>query len=79
MLDFTFYSPTEFVFGRDTQTRAGELARRYGATKVMIVSGGGSAERSGLLGQVRDSLDKARNPVYRTERHTAQPTRHRGV
>lgn len=59
MLDFTFYSPTEFVFGRDTQTRAGELARRYGATKVMIVSGGGSAERSGLLGQVRDSLDKA--------------------
>lgn len=59
MLNFTFYSPTEFVFGRGTQTRAGELARRYGATKVMIVSGGGSAERSGLLTQVRDSLDKA--------------------
>lgn len=59
MLNFTFYSPTEFVFGRGTQTRAGELARRYGATKVMIVSGGGSAERSGLLAQVRDSLDKA--------------------
>lgn len=59
MLNFTFYSPTEFVFGRDTQARVGELARRYGATKVMIVSGGGSAERSGLLGQVRDSLDKA--------------------
>lgn len=59
MLNFTFYSPTEFVFGRGTQTRAGELAHRYGATKVMIVSGGGSAERSGLLAQVRDSLDKA--------------------
>lgn len=59
MLNFTFYSPTEFVFGRDTQTHTGELAKKYGATKVMIVSGGGSAERSGLLSQVRESLRKA--------------------
>lgn len=62
MNNFTFYSPTEFVFGRDTQRQAGELARRYGATKVMLVSGGGSAERNGLLAQVRDSLVKAGLP-----------------
>lgn len=59
MENFTFYSPTEFVFGRDTQSKAGELARRHGATKVMIVSGGSSAEKSGLLTQVRESLREA--------------------
>lgn len=59
MLNFTFYSPTEFVFGRDTQTNTGALVKKYGATKVMIVSGGGSAERSGLLPQVRKSLSEA--------------------
>lgn len=59
MENFTFYSPTEFVFGRDTQAQTGELCRRHGAHKVMIVSGGQSAERSGLLAQVRESLTKA--------------------
>lgn len=59
MENFVFYSPTEFVFGRDTQTQVGEIARRHGATKVMIVSGGSSAERSGLLAQVRNSLTAA--------------------
>lgn len=59
MLNFTFYSPTEFVFGRDTQAQTGALAKKYGATKVMIVSGGNSAEKSGLLQQVRQSLTEA--------------------
>lgn len=59
MENFTFYSPTEFVFGRGTQSQTGALARRHGAGKVMIVSGGGSAERSGLLAQVRTSLTEA--------------------
>lgn len=56
MENFTFYSPTEFVFGRDTESRCGELARRYGAVKVLLVYGGGSAERSGLIGRVEASL-----------------------
>lgn len=57
MIDFTFYSPTEFVFGHDTETRAGQLAKRYGAHKVMIVYGGGSAVRSGLIDKVKASLE----------------------
>ena len=59
MENFTFYSPTEFVFGRDTQARTGELVARFGGRRVMIVSGGGSAERSGLLAQVRAALTEA--------------------
>lgn len=59
MENFVFYSPTEFVFGRDTQKQTGELLRIYGAGKVMIVSGGQSAEKSGLLPEIRKSLDEA--------------------
>ena len=59
MNNFTFYSPTEFVFGRDTESKTGELCRSYGATRVMIVYGGGSVVRSGLLDRVKASLDAA--------------------
>lgn len=59
MENFTFYSPTEFVFGRDTQKQTGELLKRYGASKVMILSGGSSAEKSGLLSQIRKSVEDA--------------------
>jgi len=59
MLDFTFYSPTEFVFGRNGEAKAGQLAVQYGAANVLIVYGGGSAVRSGLLSRVKQSLDAA--------------------
>lgn len=56
MDNFIFCSPTEFVFGRDTESQVGALAARHGAGKVLIVYGGGSAVRSGLIGRVEDSL-----------------------
>ena len=59
MNNFVFYSPTEFVFGKDTEGQVGELSQKYGARKVMIVYGGGSAQRSGLLDRVKALLDKA--------------------
>ncbi|MBQ6962278.1 MAG: iron-containing alcohol dehydrogenase [Paludibacteraceae bacterium] len=59
MNNFVYYSPTEFVFGRDTESQAGELAKKYGAKKVMIFFGKGSVVRSGLLKRVEDSLSKA--------------------
>ena len=52
MNNFIFYSPTEFVFGRDTEAQTGALVQKYGARKVMIVYGGGSVIRSGLLARV---------------------------
>ncbi len=59
MENFQFYSPTEFVFGKDSEDRAGELVKKHGGSKVLIHYGGGSAVRSGLLARVKASLEKA--------------------
>lgn len=59
MNNFVFYSPTEFVFGKDTEAQTGSLVRKYGGTRVMIVYGGGSVQRSGLLARVEESLQAA--------------------
>ena len=56
MLNFDFYSPTYFVFGKDRENEAGKLVRRFGGSRVLIVYGGGSVKRSGLLDRVRASL-----------------------
>ncbi|MBO4807431.1 MAG: iron-containing alcohol dehydrogenase [Lachnospiraceae bacterium] len=62
MENFTFYSPTYFVFGKDTENQAGECVKRFGGTKVLIHYGGKSAIASGLLGRVEDSLKKSGIP-----------------
>ena len=59
MNDFTYYTPTEVVFGKNTESKVGELAKKYGATKVLIHYGSGSAERSGLIARIEDSLKNA--------------------
>ena len=59
MDNFNFYSPTEFVFGKDRENECGELVKKYGGAKVLIHYGGGSAVRSGLIDRVKASLDKA--------------------
>lgn len=56
MESFTFLSPTKFVFGVDTENAVGELVASYGGSKVLIVYGGGSVVRSGLLDRVQKSL-----------------------
>ena len=58
MLNFNFYSPTEFIFGRGVQEDTGKTLKRYGAVKVLIVYGSRSAEKSGLIKQITDSLEK---------------------
>lgn len=57
MNNFTFYSPTEFVFGKGTENQVNELVTKYGATKVLIVYGGGSVVRNGLLTRIEESLN----------------------
>ena len=59
MLNFTFYTPTRVVFGKDTEGQVGDLAKAYGAHKVLLHYGGKSAERSGLLGRIRLALEMA--------------------
>ncbi len=62
MENFQFYSPTCFVFGKDTENKAGEYVKKFGGTKVLIHYGGGSVVRSGLLDCVKASLDKESIP-----------------
>lgn len=62
MVNFEYYTPTKVIFGKDTQSRAGELCKAYGATKVLVHYGSGSVVRSGLLAQVLKSLDEAGVP-----------------
>ena len=59
MDNFTFCASTNFVFGRGTETQAGALAKAAGASHVLIVYGGGSAVRSGLIARVEASLQAA--------------------
>lgn len=57
MENFTFYSPTYFVFGKEEENNTGKYVKRFGGTKVLIHYGGGSVVRSGLLDRVKKSLD----------------------
>ena len=57
MNNFVFYSPTEFVFGKDTESQVGALSKRYGAHNVLVVYGGQSAKKSGLLDRVVSALE----------------------
>ncbi len=58
MNNFQFYSPTEFLFGKDTENNCGSYVKKYGGTKVLIHYGSASAIRSGLIDRVKDSLSK---------------------
>lgn len=56
MNNFSFYSPTEFVFGKGTEKECGKYVKKYGGSKVLIHYGSGSVVRSGLLERVEKSL-----------------------
>ena len=58
MNNFTFYAPTYFAFGKDTENETGKYVKRFGGSRVLIHYGGGSVVRSGLLDCVKASLDK---------------------
>ena len=62
MNGFVFHAPTEMVFGKDTETKAGELVKKYGGSKVLLHYGKGSVVKSGLLDRVKASLDRAGVP-----------------
>ena len=57
MFNFTYYSPTKVVFGKETETQVGTLVKEQGCKKVLIHYGSGSVVRSGLLDRVKASLE----------------------
>ena len=59
MNDFDFYSPTYFVFGRDREAEVGTYVKKFGGSRVLVLYGGQSAKKSGLLDRVLASLNGA--------------------
>lgn len=57
MKNFIYYTPTEVVFGKGSESKVGSLVKQFGGKKVLLHYGGKSAERSGLLGRVCGALD----------------------
>lgn len=47
--NFTFYSPTEIVFGRGTHTETAAYVQKYHGTKVLVVYGSERVVKSGLM------------------------------
>ncbi len=62
MTDFHFYTPSEIVFGRSSEEQLPIVLSKYGARKVLVHYGGGSAERSGLLPKIRTLLSSSGIP-----------------
>ncbi len=54
MLNFDYYNPTRIIFGKDSIARLDELVPAD--ARVLILFGGGSAERNGTLAEVEAAL-----------------------
>ena len=56
MDNFTYCTPTKYVFGHGAELHAGRELKAISAKRVLVCYGGGSAVRSGLLDRVEKSL-----------------------
>ena len=59
MNNFEQYTPTKVIFGKGSEEKAGEAVKNAGGSKVLLVYGGGSAVKSGLIERVEKSLNEA--------------------
>ncbi len=71
MDNFTYCTPTKYVFGRGAESHVAEELNNIGLKRVLVVYGGGSVVRSGLLKRVIDTLDAA--GIYHCELGGIQP------
>ena len=58
-VNYNFCPYTDILFGKDTEKETGKMIRKHGGSRVMIVYGGGSVKRSGLLDQVLETMREA--------------------
>jgi len=58
MNNFTFYSPTKIIFGKNTELAVGSELKKF-AKKVLLHYGGGSIKSIGLYQKVINSLNEA--------------------
>lgn len=58
MKSFMFYSPTKVIFGKDAELSTADEIKKMGGSRVMVVYGGKSAVKSGLLDRILQLLEK---------------------
>lgn len=59
MNNFTYYTPTKVVFGKDTESLTANLLKEFHATKVLLHYGSAHATKSGLLSRIEGILTHA--------------------
>ncbi len=59
MNNFTYYTPTKVVFGKDTELQLGGLLKEFQCKKVLLHYGSNSARRSGLLPRIENTLKES--------------------
>ena len=59
MRSFQYYMKTEVVFGPGKETETARLVKKHGGSRCLVVYGGGSAVKSGLLERVCKGLETA--------------------
>lgn len=59
MRAFQHYIKTEVVFGVGSEKQTASLVQKHGGNRCLVVYGGGSAVKSGLLGRICDRLQRA--------------------
>lgn len=74
MKNFIYDIPTKVYFGKGEENNVGKYLKEFGATKVLLHYGGHSAERSGLLGRVRKSMEDAGIPYVELGGVRANPS-----
>ena len=58
MQKFVYYAPTEIVFGKDAELKTAELVKKHGGSRVLVIYGGKSAVKSGLIDRVMKALEE---------------------
>lgn len=56
MNSFQYCAPTEVIFGKGAENKAADEIRKFGGTSVLLVFGGKSAEKGGLLDRMEQTL-----------------------
>jgi NADP-dependent alcohol dehydrogenase len=62
MLNFSFYNPTNIVFGKDQLTKLDRLVPKN--ARILITYGGGSVKRFGTLDKVKEELLKSQRELF---------------
>ncbi len=88
MLNFEHYNPTRIVFGKDQLPRLPELLNEHGATRILLVYGGGSIFRTGLHEKIVAQLSRFHvsefggvepNPEYTTLMRAREQAREENI